>query len=100
LRHAQIQPGLLDFLANGIVGHGLNGGNLAPGGRDRCDTGPYRDSVQVNGAGAALSNTAPKFGAFHADNIPNGPKQRHVVRHVQRVLLPVYGQVNHWFLPL
>jgi hypothetical protein len=49
----------------------------------------------VNGAGTALRDTASKLGAFHANNIPNGPKQRHTVGNIQLVLLSVYGQVYH-----
>ncbi len=86
-------------MANGIVGHGFNGCNLALGGGDRCDTRPYRDPIQVNSASTALSNTASELGAFHADNIPNGPKQRHAVENVELVLLSIYGQGNRGSVP-
>ena len=47
---------------------------------DRCDrngTGPDGDAVEVNGAGAALCDTAAVFSAGKSHDVTNGPEQGH-----------------------
>src|SRR5437899_2098451 len=80
LRHIVSHPGLLHLVQRAIAGESLDRGDLlADGFADRDAAGAHRDPVDMDGAGAALCNAAPVFGASQPDVLPDCPKKRRVV---------------------
>jgi hypothetical protein len=55
----------------------------------RRQAGPDRLTVEMDGARAAGADAALKFGSGQADNVANGPQERHLRVGIDAVLDPV-----------
>ena len=94
LSDIQLAPRFLQRMG-AIGGKSLDRGD--PGGRrrgHRCKAGAGRDSVEMNGARAALANATTELCANQIEMIAKHPKKRGVVSHVHGVGLAVYVQVK------
>src|SRR5579863_7448345 len=79
LRDIVGDPGLLNLMQGAIAGQPLNGGDLlADGLADQDAAGTLRDSVNMDGTGAALCNATTVFRTRQADILPDSPKQRRI----------------------
>ena len=55
--------------------------------------------VQMHRASAALADAAAEFGAGHAKNIAQDPKQRNVAIDIHRPILAIdFDLIGHWGL--
>jgi hypothetical protein len=80
---------LLNSPANGRLANSLYRGdrsvaNVAYAG----NAGTHRFAVQVDGAGAAIGNSASELRSRHTEHIADHPQERHVIIHV-----------NDWSVP-
>src|ERR1700722_8688765 len=74
-----VEPSFLDLLAGGSRADPLDGGNrLVADGTHREDARTDRLSVQVDGAGTALSDAAAELSAHQPDHVPKDPEQGHL----------------------
>src|SRR5436309_13693073 len=74
LRNVIGNPCLLHLVQSTIPRQAFNGGDLfADGLADHDPAGPHRNTVDMDGAGAALCNAATVFGAGQADILPDRP---------------------------
>src|SRR5882762_11586428 len=81
--------GLLDG-EGAIRGEAFDGGDFLSGDTgDRGDAGAGCLSVDVDGASAAKSHAAAKFGAGHVQGVTQDPEKRHVWADVDGLRLSV-----------
>jgi hypothetical protein len=90
LDNFKIEPsGLYGFAsrcrANAFDRRHIGSGNIG-GLRKACS---LRFSINMDCAGSALANPAPKLGAGHPEDIAKDPEDGHVIRHVGRHLFSI-----------
>src|SRR6185369_13523117 len=92
-----VDPGLLHGVQP-VRGEALDGRDraIADGG-DGHHARPRGAVADVHGAGAALGHPAAELGAGEAEDVPQHPEQRHVLRHIDVMVLAVDSQ-SHVFL--
>src|SRR6266581_6594596 len=87
---------LLHLLADGCGADALDGRDgMADCGAHRRDARSSWYAVEVHGAGAAQCGAAAEFGAGHAEQVPQDPKQGHVGWRIDGLSLAVYRQCDH-----
>lgn len=76
LGNIHFHPSFLQGM-RGVCGKAFDGGDVSVrSGGQRGGTGALRLAVDVNGAGAALADTATVFGAVEIENVAQHPKER------------------------
>jgi len=85
-----LDPGLLNFVQNAVLGETFDGRDL---GADRAAhrerAGARGDAIDMHGAGAALRDAAAVFGAGQADVLADRPEQGRFRLDVDIVILAV-----------
>src|SRR2546422_3249377 len=98
LHDLEVEPRLLDPLADGCGADALDGGDgMADRGAHRRDARSSWYAVEVHGAGAAQCGAAAELGASHAEQVPQDPKQGHVGWRIDGVTSAVDCQCDHGF---
>src|SRR2546430_11592835 len=96
LHDLEVEPRLLDLLADGCGADALDGGDgMADRGAHRRDARSSWYAVEVHGAGAAQCGAAAELGASHAEQVPQDPKQGHVGWRIDSVTSAVDCQCDH-----
>src|SRR5262245_682072 len=96
LHDLQVEPGLLNPLADVGVADRFDGGDGVPHRRaDRRHAGTTGDAVQVHRASAAERGAATELGPVHAEQIAQDPQEWHVRRRIDGVRLSVDVQRDH-----
>src|SRR2546428_977974 len=96
LHDLEVEPRLLDLLADGCGADALDGCNgMADRGAHRRDARSSWYAVEVHGAGAAQCGAAAELGASHAEQVPQDPKQGHVGWRIDSVTSAVDCQCDH-----
>src|SRR6202451_3972203 len=79
LRNVVGDPALLNPVQGAVPGQPFNGGDLlADGLADHDAAGALRDTIDVDGAGPALRDSATIFRARQPDIFPDRPEQRRI----------------------
>src|SRR5262249_14229530 len=96
LRHVVLNPGLLHLVQRAVLGKPLDGGDMFAFNRaHRHRARSHGRSVDVNGAGTALGNTAAVFRAGEANLLPQHPEQRSARVDINVVGLSVDAEMSH-----
>ena len=83
LGNVELHPGGLQFLADRMGGHALDGGDPRRADRRNRDlAGPRRLAVDMDGAGAAKPCAAAELAALQVELVAQRPQERHVAVHV------------------
>src|SRR5262249_50446466 len=91
-----LNPGLLHLVQRAVLGKPLDGGDLLALNRAYRHRARSRGrSVDVNGAGTALGNTAAVFRAGKANLLPQHPEQRSTRVDINVVGLSVDAETSH-----
>src|SRR5271167_539662 len=91
-----IDPGLLHLVQGAVACESFDRGDLlADSLADRDPAGPRRDTVDMDGAGAALCNAATVFRAGEADILPDSPEQRRIRLDIDVERFSVNCEVCH-----
>lgn len=100
LRHADVQPGLLDDFADLVGVQVVDGGDL-PALRQahRRDAGTGGLAVDMDGAGAAQAHAAAELGPGIADDVADSPEQGHILGDIELMILAIEVQGNHRCTP-
>ena len=96
LHHVELAPGVLNHLAHGVFADRLDGADaLADHRRYRDDARAGRLAFDVHRAGAAQGHATAVLGAGEIGDVAQRPEQRHVIGHVQLMVLAIEIQGNH-----
>src|SRR5262249_6610561 len=96
LHDLEIEPGLLHFAANRRLADTFDRGDRAFADRaDGQEAGSHCDTVDVNGASAALRDTATEFRSGQTEEIPQGPQQGRVIGRIDRSRNAIDLQCDH-----
>ena len=94
LGHIDLAPGPLERMGT-LRREPLDGGDLHPAhGGDGRHARTHGDTVEVDGARAALADAAAVFRAFEVEQVPQNPEQRRVGRRLDRAGPAVDVQVE------
>src|SRR5262249_20647249 len=102
LNDLEVEPGLLDLLADGSASDRLDGRDRMPDrSRDRHHAGSSGDAIQVHRAGAAERSAATELGPVHAEQVAQDPEQRHLRRRFDYVRHSIHlDRDGHRYLPI
>src|SRR5262245_3665114 len=96
LHDLQIEPCVLHRLPGWRRANPFDGGDvLSCNVCSSCQTRAAGLSIDVDGACAALTDTAAEFRAGHSKDIADNPKKGHLFRHVDRNRLLIQPKLNH-----
>src|SRR3954451_22602359 len=96
LRHVVVDPGLLHLVQFAIARQPLDRRDLlGPDRAYRHRAGAHRGAVDMHGAGAALRDAAPVFGAGQPDRVAQRPQERRARIDIDLINLAVDIQRNH-----
>ena len=95
LRHVNLDPGLLQRMAE-IIRETFDGGDFFAGDiRDALDARTDRFAIEVNGAGATLRHSTTVLGSGQTERFAQNPEQGRTRFNVDVNRLPVNLQSNH-----
>src|SRR5262245_7884927 len=101
LRYVVLYPGLLHLVQRSALGEPFDSRDLLAFNRaHRHRARSHRHSVHVNGAGAALGDSAAVLRAGETYLFPQYPQQRRAGIDINVVGLSIDGEMSHWRSPV